>query len=53
MNSKKLDLAFAVVGFVFVIAVLAIRLPSAMVIFGRLLPAMTLVLGYYFGQSKG
>ncbi len=49
---SRIDLAFTVVLLVFLIAALAIPIPSAFPIFERLLPALMLVLGFYFGQKS-
>jgi uncharacterized RDD family membrane protein YckC len=56
MNNKivgatRMYLAFLIAVVVVLLAVTAVLVPAALVVFDKLLPLLMLVLGYYFGHS--
>ena len=50
-NTKHLLAVFVVI-FIFLMSAVAVWFPPAVVMFDKLLPALMLVLGYYFGSKS-
>ena len=51
-TSTRARIATLVTAAVLAVAIVAIPVPSALPVLDKLLPVLTLVLGYYFGQKN-